>query len=159
MVDRGLYVNTLGLDPSLPNNLKTFSEDLVSWSRQLMQLKINCIKFANLSSEAYSIQQRSLGDVFECYEKEESYLKACNPDWVAGTFLPPTTNPPVLPASIITSPTIYSPNRSFSSKYEKITLDDGTEVVSKFNKSSRKKEKRSRTEEAEGSKKKIKNKK
>lgn len=155
LVDRGLYVNTLGLDLSLPNNLETFSNNLIFWVRQLMQFKTNCHKFANLSNQAFYNQQRSLADVFQCDDEAESNIKLCNPDWVAGTFLPPTTNPPKLPASIITSSTIHTPNRSISLKYEKVTLDDGTEVISKFNKNNNdKKQKRNRPEEAESSKKK-----
>jgi hypothetical protein len=104
--------------------------------RQIIQFKRNCHKLSNLFNEIFYNQQRSLGDFFKIDDQEESSILS-NPNWVAGTLIPPTTNLLILPASIVTSSTINSPNRSNRSsslKYDKVTLDDGTEVTSKFNK-------------------------
>ncbi|CAO3688097.1 unnamed protein product [Rhizopus stolonifer] len=129
-IDRGLYVNSVEFDLSLCSSLNLFADKLIMWIQQLKSLKKTCLNIAALSNEAFYTQPASFSD---------DNSKYCRPEWMTGTFLPPTTKPALLPKQLLTSPTL-SKNRSVKRKLPVCYLDDDTKVISKFNKDQKKRQ-------------------
>lgn len=103
------------------------------WIRQLKSLKKACLNIAKLSNDAFYTQSASFSEIFNRNDPDHDNNKYCSPEWVTGTFLPPTTMPALLPKQFLTSPTKFSRNRSMKRKSMDCCLDDGTIVTSKFN--------------------------
>lgn len=112
------------------------------WIRQLKSLKKICLNIATLSNEAFYTQPASFSEIFDRDVSDDDNSKYCSPEWVTGTFLPPTTKPALLPKQLLTNPTTLSRNRSVKRKLPECYLDDDTKVISKFNKKDQKKRQR-----------------
>lgn len=93
LIDRGLNVNRVEFDLSLCSSLNLFADKLIMWIRQLQSLKKNCLNIAALSNQAYCTQPASFSEILGRGGTDNDKNKYCNPEWVTGTFLPPTNKP------------------------------------------------------------------
>jgi hypothetical protein len=149
-LDRGFYVNCVDYDLSFSKNLSLFADNVIMWIRQLVLFKKTCRSVASLSNQAYYDQPASFGEMFGHEESDDKNDKYCNPSWVVGTFLPPTSKAILFPKQFLTN--ALSRNRSSKKKNLKCYLDDGIEVISVYNKVSQKKRKHATENESSNKK-------